>query len=103
MVPVGLTASRTSGSPTRRLWRSLARSLTPPFLLDASARLSRTRGDERMTKSIESHIEELRAELRNAGDHCERVQIRAELELAEAELTLAIAEQSGEVDAEPPF
>lgn len=40
-----------------------------------------------MTISIESHIEEL----------------RAELELAEAELIRAIAEQSGEVDAEPPF
>ena len=56
-----------------------------------------------MTISIERHIEELRAELRNAGDHGERAQIRAELELAEAELTLAIAEQSVEVDAEPPF
>ena len=56
-----------------------------------------------MMISIESHIEELRAELRNACDYGERAQIRAELELAEAELTLAIAEQSGEVDAEPPF
>lgn len=56
-----------------------------------------------MTISIETHIEELKAELRNAGDHGERAQICAELELAEAELTLAIAEQSGEVDAEPPF
>lgn len=56
-----------------------------------------------MTISIESHIEELRAELRNACDQSERAEIRAELELAEAEVTLAIAEQSGEVDAEPPF
>ena len=56
-----------------------------------------------MTISIESHIEELRAELRNACDQVERIQIHAELELAEAELILAIAEQSGEVDAEPPF
>ena len=56
-----------------------------------------------MTISIESHIEEFRAELRNAGDHVERAQIRAELELAQAELAVAIVEQSGEVDAEPPF
>jgi len=56
-----------------------------------------------MTISIESHIEELKAELRNAGDNVERGQIRAELQLAEAELALAIAEQAGEVDAEPPF
>ena len=56
-----------------------------------------------MTISIESHIEELRAELRNADDQGERSLIRVELELAEAELALAIAEQSGEVDAEPPF
>jgi hypothetical protein len=56
-----------------------------------------------MTISIESHIEELKAELRNAGDHVERAEIRAELEIAEAELALAIAEQSGDVDAEPPF
>lgn len=56
-----------------------------------------------MTIFIESHIEELRAELRNACDQSERAEIRAELELAEAELTLAIAEQSGDVDAEPPF
>jgi hypothetical protein len=56
-----------------------------------------------MTISIESHIEELRAELRNAGDQRERAEIRAELELSEVELALAIAEQSGDVDAEPPF
>jgi hypothetical protein len=56
-----------------------------------------------MTISIESHIEELRAELRNAGDGVERAQIRVELNLIEAELALAIAEQSGEADAEPPF
>jgi hypothetical protein len=56
-----------------------------------------------MTISIETHIEELRAELHNAGDQEERSQIRLELELVEAELALAIAEQSGEVDAVPPF
>lgn len=56
-----------------------------------------------MTDSIESHIEELRAELRNAGDPVERAQIQVELNLAEAELAVAIAEQSGEADPEPPF
>lgn len=56
-----------------------------------------------MTISIESHIEELRAELRNADDHMERAQISIELDLAEAELAVVIAEQSGEVDPEPPF
>lgn len=56
-----------------------------------------------MTISIESHIEELRAELRNADDQVERAQIRIELDLAEAELAVSIAEQSGEFDPEPPF
>ena len=56
-----------------------------------------------MTVSIESQIEELRAELRNADDQGERSLIRVELEFAQAVLALAIAEQSGEVDAEPPF
>lgn len=56
-----------------------------------------------MTYEIESQIEELRAELRNALDPCERRQIEAELDLAQAELTLAIAELDGCVDAEPPF
>lgn len=55
-----------------------------------------------MTISIESHIEELRAELRNAHDHTERAQIRVELELAEAQLAVTIGEQSGEADAKPP-
>jgi regulator of protease activity HflC (stomatin/prohibitin superfamily) len=92
------------GSPTRRLRRSLPRSLTPSSLLAVRARLSRTRGDETMTISIESHIEELRAELRNAWRSSRaRSRSSAELELAEAELALAIAEQSGKVDAEPPF
>lgn len=56
-----------------------------------------------MTISIESHIWELKAELRNAVDQSERAEIRAELELAEAEHALAIAEQSGDIEAEPPF
>lgn len=47
-----------------------------------------------MTNALEIHIEELRAELRNA-DPAERRQIEAELQLAEAELAAAIAE--------PPF
>lgn len=56
-----------------------------------------------MTYEIECQIEELRAELRNAFEPCERRQIEAELDLAQAELTVAIAELDGRVDAEPPF
>ncbi|NKJ39460.1 hypothetical protein [Rhizobium sp. SG570] len=56
-----------------------------------------------MTYELECQIEELRAELRNAIDPCERRQIEAELDLAQAGLTLAIAEMDGRVDAEPPF
>ncbi len=56
-----------------------------------------------MTYELECQIEELRAELRNALDRCERRQIEAELDLAQAELTLAFAEMDGRVDAEPPF
>lgn len=51
---------------------------------------------------LEQHIEELRAE---AG-HChpdERREIAAELELAEAELAIIMAEQDGSIDAVPPF
>ena len=55
-----------------------------------------------MTNALEIHIEELRAELRNA-DQAERRHIAAELELAQAELAAAIAEQDGTVDAAPPF
>lgn len=55
-----------------------------------------------MTYDLEIHIEQLRAELKNA-DPVERAQIQAELELAQAELEAAIAEQAGRVDAKPPF
>ena len=34
---------------------------------------------------------------------CERAQIEAELDLAQAELTLAIAELDSRADTEPPF
>lgn len=53
--------------------------------------------------TIEQHIEELRAELRNAVDAAERRQIEAELQLASAELAITFAEQDGTIDAEPPF
>ncbi len=56
-----------------------------------------------MTHELEHQIEELRAELRNAVDPCERRQIETELDLAQAELTLAIAKTDGSADAEPPF
>lgn len=51
-----------------------------------------------MTYEFEAHIEELRAELRNA-DPAERAQIAAELEQARSELAAANAAQE---DAEPP-
>jgi hypothetical protein len=60
-------------------------------------------GDQTMTHELEHQIEELRAELRNAVDPCERRQIETELDLAQAELTLAIAKTDGSADAEPPF
>ena len=53
--------------------------------------------------TIEQHIEELRAELKKAFDARERREIAVELELAEAELTVARAEQEGRIDAGPPF
>lgn len=53
--------------------------------------------------TIDQHIEELRAELRNAVYPTERREIVAELELALAERELIWAEQEGRVSAEPPF
>ncbi|MDR9774737.1 hypothetical protein RJJ65_19150 [Rhizobium hidalgonense] len=55
-----------------------------------------------MAMALEIHVEELRAELRNA-DPAERRQIEAELEIAQAELRVAIAEQVGVIDPAPPF
>jgi hypothetical protein len=60
-------------------------------------------GDQTMTNELERQLEELRAELRNAIEPRERRVIEAELDLAQAELTLAIAEMDGSFDAEPPF
>ncbi|MDR6667913.1 hypothetical protein [Rhizobium sp. 1399] len=56
-----------------------------------------------MTFSIEEQIEELRVELSNSVDPAERRQIIAELDLARAELNVAVAEQLGTIDTEPPF
>lgn len=56
-----------------------------------------------MTYSIEMQIEELRAELRNALGRTERRQIEMELDLAQAELAVIMAEQDGRLEAEPPF
>jgi hypothetical protein len=53
--------------------------------------------------TTEQHIEELRAEARNAATLDERRQIEAELELAIAERDVALAELDGRIDAEPPF
>ena len=52
--------------------------------------------------TIELHIEELKAEL-NHCDRAERRQIEIELELAQAELMVLLAEQDGAIEAEPPF
>ncbi|WP_181183588.1 MULTISPECIES: hypothetical protein [unclassified Mesorhizobium] len=57
----------------------------------------------KMTISIEQHIEELRAELRNAVCRDERCQIEAELERACAELEAATTAQDAVLDAEPPY
>ncbi|OCP21392.1 hypothetical protein BC360_22965 [Ensifer sp. LC163] len=46
-----------------------------------------------MTMTIEQHIEELRAELRNCPDQAERCHIQAELEAALADLTRQIAKE----------
>lgn len=55
-----------------------------------------------MTISIEQHIEELRAELRNTVYRDERRQIEAELAQAQAELEAAITAQEAEIEVEPP-
>ncbi|MEJ1177362.1 hypothetical protein WA845_24260 [Agrobacterium sp. CMT1] len=52
---------------------------------------------------LEQHIEELRAELRNAVYRDERREIEVELELACAELAVIMAEQEDVIDVEPPF
>lgn len=51
----------------------------------------------------EQHIEELRAELRNAWHVFECREIEGELEMALAELEIIEAEQDGIIDAKPPF
>ncbi len=91
------------GSPTRRRWRSRTAILDP-------SRSSRLQGvifhiikeTTTMTITLEVHIEELRAELRNA-DPTERSQIEAELQIAQAELIAAETKQEDTIDAEPPF
>lgn len=52
--------------------------------------------------SIDQHIEELRAELRNAVYRDERRETEAALELALAEREIIWAEQEA-LNAEPPF
>lgn len=51
--------------------------------------------------SRRQHIEELRAELRNAVDAAERQELRTELERAQAELTALMAQVF--CDGAPPF
>lgn len=52
--------------------------------------------------TIEQHIEELRAELRNACDASERFEIQTELERALAELAIVAAGERDQTDTEPP-
>jgi hypothetical protein len=52
--------------------------------------------------SIDQHIEELRAELRNAAYRDERREIETELQLALAEREAMLAQAYGEISAEPP-
>ncbi len=117
MMPTGLPSSRMSGAPNFELPAELpTRNRLPhsPALPVAFAipdivipyptpLIVFHIGDQTMTYELECQIEELRAELRNALEPCERRQIEAELDLAQAELTVAIAELDGRVDAEPPF
>ncbi|NKL51930.1 hypothetical protein GFL15_28570 [Rhizobium leguminosarum bv. viciae] len=58
---------------------------------------------EMTTMTIEQQIEELRAELNACIEPSERRQIEAELEIAQAELIVVLAEQDGSIEAEPPF
>ena len=53
--------------------------------------------------TIEQHIEELRAALRDATDRAERRQIEAERVLALAEREAMLAEVEGRYSSEPPF
>ncbi|MFJ1311379.1 hypothetical protein [Agrobacterium sp. P15N1-A] len=54
--------------------------------------------------TLEHHIEELRAELRNCWDLEERREIEAELEAAVAELNIWIDELTQDLrDQKPPF
>ncbi len=53
--------------------------------------------------SIDQHIEELRAELRNAVYRKERRWIERELAKALAERDALWAEQDGLISSEPPF
>jgi hypothetical protein len=53
--------------------------------------------------SIDQHIEELRAELRNAVYPDERRWIEEELEMALAEREVIWAEMEGLISSEPPF
>ncbi|KQZ46723.1 hypothetical protein ASD54_22250 [Rhizobium sp. Root149] len=75
----------------------------PRHPLSASVVVFHTQGDQTMTYALEIQIEELRAELRNACDVGERREIEAELECAQAELAVLVAEQDGRLEAEPPF
>lgn len=56
-----------------------------------------------LNMSIDQHIEELRAELRNAVYRDERCETEAALELALAEREIIWAEQEALMNTEPPI
>ncbi|MCR5942590.1 hypothetical protein FG152_17395 [Ochrobactrum sp. XJ1] len=91
------------GSPIRRLRRSRAAILDPAIPSRRWSSSFTNVKETTMTYSLEIEVAELRAELANAVDRVERRQIEAELELAQAELVAALAEQDGTYSAEPPF
>lgn len=98
-----LIAAPEIGSPTRRLYRSLLRSLTPPSpSRDCRSSFTNVR-ETKMTHSLEIQIEELRAELTGTISDSERREIKIELELAQAELAIITAEQEDRAVPEPPF
>ena len=91
------------GSPMRRLRRSRAAILDPAIPSRRWSPSFTNVKETTMTYALEIQVEELRAEMRAVVDAAERRQIKAELELAQAELAAALAEQDGSHSSEPPF
>jgi hypothetical protein len=82
--PSNFAANDKIGSSARRLRRSRAASLDPVLPLTTDGVIFHK--SKEITMTIEQHIDELRAELKNCLDAEERHQIEAELETAQQEL-----------------